>query len=189
MGRTLAEKQELVAGLKQELSAAQLAIVIDYKGLTVAEITDLRSRLRPVGAKCKVTKNTLMRIAVEGNTTWQPMQEFLKESSAFILVPDDFGGAIKAYKDFQKATSKTVMRGGVMDGQALTEKQVDALTELPTKEELMARIAGMLNAIPTRVAVGINAVPTKLVKGINEVPASLARALQAVAAKDEQADS
>ncbi|HIK43387.1 MAG TPA: 50S ribosomal protein L10 [Leptolyngbyaceae cyanobacterium M65_K2018_010] len=181
MGRTLANKQAIVAEIQDLLKEATLALVIDYQGLTVAEITDLRNRLRPKGAVCKITKNTLMRIAVEGDRNWQPMTEFLKDSSAFVLIKDDLGGAIKEYQAFQKDAKKTALRGGVMEGQALTEEQVKAITELPTKEELMARLAGAIKAMPTRVAVGINAVPTKLAVGVKEVPASLARALKAVA--------
>jgi large subunit ribosomal protein L10 len=184
MGRTLANKKELVTEIQELLNEAQLAFVIDYKGLTVSEISNLRNRLRPKGAVCKIAKNTLMRIAVEGNDDWQPMTEFLKDSSAFVLVKEDFGGAIKEYQAFQKETKKTVLRGGVMEGHALTEDQVKAITELPTKEELMARLAGAINAMPTRVAVGINAVPTKLAVGVKEVPASLVRAIQAVSEKD-----
>jgi large subunit ribosomal protein L10 len=184
MGRTLEDKKEMVAEIKALLDEATLAFVIDYKGLTVAEISDLRNRLRPKGAVCKITKNTLMRFAVEGNDNWQPMTEFLKDSSAFVLVKEDLGGAIKEYQAFQKDTKKTTLRGGVMEGQALTEDQVKAITELPTKEQLMARLAGAIKAMPTRVAVGINAVPTKLAVGVKEVPASLARALKAVSEKD-----
>lgn len=187
MGRSYENKQAIVAELKDLLSDVQLALVIDYKGLSVAEITDLRNRLRSKGAVCKVTKNTLMRIAVDGDENWQPMQTFLKESSAFLLIKDDLGGAIKEYQAFQKDTKKTALRGGVMEGQALSEDQIKAITELPTKEELMARIAGAINAVPTKVAVGLNAVPTKLAVGVKEVPASLARAIQAVANKDQEA--
>jgi large subunit ribosomal protein L10 len=177
MGRTLEGKQEIVAELKESLSASQLAIVIDYKGLTVAEISDLRKRLRPSGAECKVTKNTLMRIAVDGDETWQPMTELCKESSAFLLLKEDIGGAIKAYQDFQKASKKTAIRGGVMEGRALSEADVKAIGDLPSKEQLIAQIAGAINAVTAKVATGIN-----------EVPASLARALQAVADKDKPQD-
>lgn len=185
MGRTLANKKEIVAELQQQLSESELAVVIDYKGLSVAEITDLRNRLREKGAFCKVTKNTLMRIAVDGDETWQPMQEFLKDSSAFLLLKDDLGGAIKAYQSFQKDTKKTELRGGVMEGRALSQDDVKAIADLPSKEELMARIAGALNANTTKLAVGINAVPTKLAVGVKEVPASLGRALQAIAQKED----
>lgn len=184
MSRTIENKQELVTEVKELLSRSQLAMVIDYQGLSVAEITDLRRRLRPSGTVCKMTKNTLMRIAVDGNHTWQPMTEFLKGSSVFLLVQDDLKAAIKAYQDFQKATRKTEIRGGVMEGRALTEDDIKALTELPSKEELMARLAGGINAIPTKLAVGLNAVPTQVAVGIKEVPSSLVRALHAMSEKD-----
>ena len=174
MGRTLENKKEIVADLKEKLTDSQLAVVIDYKGLTVAEITNLRSRLRPKGADCKVTKNTLMRLAVEGDPNWQPIAELCKESSAFLLIRDDLGGALKAYQEFQKVTKKTAIRGGAMEGRLLTEADVKAIADLPSKEQLMAQIAGAINGVATKLAVGIN-----------EVPGSLARALQAVADKDK----
>jgi len=187
MGRTLENKKEIVEELKGLLSESMLAIVIDYKGLTVSEITDLRDRLREKGTVCKVTKNTLMRIAVENDENWQPMTQFLKDSSAFLLVKEDLGGAIKAYQSFQKDTKKTELRGGVMEGRALNQDDLDAITKLPTKEELIARIAGAINAVPTKLAVGTNAVPTKLAVGIKEVPASLVRAIKAVSEKEQDA--
>ncbi|MEL6221552.1 MAG: 50S ribosomal protein L10 [Cyanobacteria bacterium J06627_8] len=185
MGRTLEDKKAIVAELKDLLDDSQLALVIDYQGLSVAEITELRNRLRESGAQCKVTKNTLMRLAVDGNDMWQPMTEFLKGTSAFLLLKDDLGKGIKAYQSFQKDTKKTELRGGVMEGRALNEDDIKAITELPTKEELIARIAGAINAIPTKLAVGTKAVPTKLAVGIKEVPSSLVRAIQAVSQKEE----
>jgi len=175
MGRTRENKETIITELKESLSESQLAIVIDYQGLTVAEITDLRRRLRPKGTSCKVTKNTFMGIAVKGDARWQPMEELLKGSSAFLLVKDDLGGAIKAYQEFQKATKKTELRGGVMDGQALSQDQIKAIADLPSKEQLMAQIAGALNALTTKIAVGIK-----------EVPSSIARGLQAYADKDQE---
>jgi large subunit ribosomal protein L10 len=186
MGRTLESKQELVADLKQILSESQIAIVIDYQGLSVAEITDLRRRLLPTGTVCKVAKNTLMRRAIDGDDTWQPMMEFLIGSTAVMLVKDDIGGAIRAYQDFQKATKKTEFRGGVMQGRALSEAQVKAIADLPSKEVLIAQVAGALNSIATRLAVSINEVPASLGRSINEVPASLGRCLQAIAAQQEE---
>jgi large subunit ribosomal protein L10 len=170
MGRTLENKKEIVADLKETLSESTLALVIDYQGLTVSEITDLRRRLRPSGTVCKVTKNTLMGIAIQDQEKWQPLSELLKGSSAFLLVKEDFSSAIKAYQDFQKVTKKTELRGGVMEGRLLKETDVKALGDLPSKEQLMGQIAGAINALATKIAVGIN-----------EVPGSLARALQAVA--------
>lgn len=175
MGRTLENKKEIVADLKESLSESTLALVIDYQGLTVAQITDLRQKLRPSGAVCKVTKNTLMGIAIDGDENWQPLSELLQGASAFLLVKEDFSSAIKAYQEFQKVTKKTELRGGVMEGRLLKETDVKALGDLPSKEQLMAQIAGAINALATKVAVGIN-----------EVPSSLARALQAVADKEQE---
>jgi len=176
MGRTLEDKQAIVAELKQTLHESQFAMVINYKGLTVAEMTDLRRRLRPKGAVCKVTKNTLMRIAVKGDPTWEAMTGLLSDTNAFLLVKEDIGGAIKAYQEFQKATKKTEVRGGVMEGRMLSDTDVKAIADLPSKEQLMGQVAGAINGIATKLAVGIN-----------QVPASLARALQAIADKDKEA--
>jgi large subunit ribosomal protein L10 len=102
------------------------------------------------------------------------MTEFLAGSSAFLLVKDDISGAIKAYQDFQKATKKTELRGGVMEGRALNQAQVKAIGDLPSKEQLMGQIAGALNALATKIAVGIN-----------EVPASLGRSIKAISEKED----
>lgn len=168
MGRTLENKKEIVAGLKQDLDGATMVAVINYQGLTVAQITDLRRRIRPKGGLCTVTKNTLMGKAILDDTNWQALEPLLSGSSAFLVLRDDIGGAIKAYYEFQKATKKTELHGGVMEGQILTGEQVKAIGDLPSKEQLMAQIAGALNSVTAKIAIGVK-----------EVPSSIARALQA----------
>ncbi|MEM1368044.1 MAG: 50S ribosomal protein L10 [Cyanobacteria bacterium P01_H01_bin.15] len=190
MGRTYAEKEAVVADLKGMLEDAQLVMVIDYSGLSVSEITELRGRLREKEAFCKVTKNTLMRKAIGDDENWLPMGQFLSGSSAFIVVKDDIGGAVRAYQGFRKDLKKTEFRGGVMQGQALNEDQVKAIADLPSKEELIAQAAGAIKAVATKLAVGINQVPTSVARGIGEVPGSLGRVIGAVAAqKGEGEDS
>lgn len=189
MGKTLEEKKAVVADLKGALDESSLALIIDYQGLSVAQISDLRQRMRPTGTVCKKAKNTLMRLAVKDDERWEPMTDFLKDSSVFLLVKEEMKEAIKAYEDFQKATKKTEIRGGVLDGQVLTQDDIKALKELPSKQELMARLAGGIKAVSTKLAVGLNAVPTKLAVGINEVPSSLVRAVKAVSEKEESQES
>jgi large subunit ribosomal protein L10 len=169
MGRTLENKQAIVTELKGLFDEVQMALVIDYQGLTVAEITDLRNRLAPTGAVCKVTKNTLMRRAIEGTEEWSPMTELLKGSNAFLLVKGDIGGAIKAYQAFQKDTKKTEIRGGLMEGRLLSEADVKAIGDLPSKEVLLAQIAGGINALATKIAVGIKEVNTSVARGIKAI--------------------
>jgi large subunit ribosomal protein L10 len=166
MGRSPENKRQIVAELKAELENTQMAFVIDYQGLSVSEITDLRNRLRPVGATCKVTKNTFMRLAVDGSKTWQPLSEYAAGSSAFIFVKEDMGGAIKAYQEFQKVSKKTELRGGALDGNSLSQADVKAIGDLPSKEVLMAQIAGALNAVTAKIAIGINEVPSSIARGI-----------------------
>lgn len=166
MGRTRENKTEVVAEVKELFEESQLALVIDYQSLSVAEITDLRRRVRPLGGTCKVAKNTLVRLAIDGQEQWQPMNDFLKGSSVLLLVKEDFGGVIKAYKGFQKETKKTELRGGVLEGKALSKADVDALGDLPSKEQLMAQIAGALNSITAKIAIGIKEVPTSIGRGV-----------------------
>ncbi|MCU0568480.1 MAG: 50S ribosomal protein L10 [Oculatellaceae cyanobacterium Prado106] len=173
MGRTLEDKKSIVAELKETLSESTLAVVIDYRGLTVAEMTDLRKRLRPSGGECKVTKNTLMKIAIADDANWQPLSAICKESAAFLLLKDDIGASLKAYQDFQKASKKSTIMGGAMEGRLLSEDQVKAIADLPSKEQLMAQIAGAINSVTAKIAIGVN-----------QVPSGLARALQAVADKE-----
>ncbi|EKV03685.1 ribosomal protein L10 [Leptolyngbya sp. PCC 7375] len=173
MGRTLENKKEIVAELKDLLSDTQSIFVIDYKGLTVGEISDLRNRIREKGGTCKIAKNTLIRIAVQDDENWQPVQALLKDATALLLTKEDIGSVVKEYKKFQKDTKKTELRGGVLEGKALTSAEAEALADLPSKEELYAKIAGAINALATKVAVGVK-----------EVPSSIARGLQAYVDKE-----
>jgi large subunit ribosomal protein L10 len=157
MGRTLANKHEIVATLKQNLSEATMVAVINYQGLTVAEITDLRRRIRPKGGLCTVTKNTLMGKAIAGDANWQALEPLLK---------DDIGGSIKAYHEFQKATKKTELHGGVMEGKILSGADVKAIGDLPSKEQLMAQIAGALNSVTAKIAIGVKEVPASIARGV-----------------------
>jgi large subunit ribosomal protein L10 len=172
MGRTLQEKKALVAEIKTSLETSTMAFAINYRGLTVSEITDLRTRLRPKGAVCKVSKNTLMGKAIEGSDKWSAMEPLLKDSTAFIIVQEDVGGAVKAYKEFQKATKKTEVIGAIMDGKLLTAAQFKEVEDLPSKEQLYSQIAGAVNSIVSNIAVLVQ-----------EIPTGVARAVQAVADK------
>ena len=166
MGRTLENKKEIVAELKELLSETESIFVIDYKGLTVAQISDLRNRIREKGGTCKIAKNTLIRIAVEGDDNWQPVQGFLKDTTALLLTKEDIGGVVKEYKKFQKETKKTELRGGVLEGRALDKAEAEAIADLPSKEELYAKIAGALNALATKIAVGVKEVPSSIGRGV-----------------------
>ena len=110
-----------------------------------------------------------MGMAIQGDEKWQPMDQFLNHSSAFLLVNEDISGVIKAYKAFRKDTKKSDLRGGVMEGRALSKTEIEALGDLPSKEQLYGQIAGAINALATKIAVGVKEVPGSLARGIKAV--------------------
>ena len=168
MGRTLESKQQIVDELKQLLGEAEMALVLDYQGLSIRELTDLRSRLAATNGVCKVTKNTLMRRAIDGNSAWSDLDSLLTGTNAFVLVKGDVGGAVKALQSFQKDTKKSEVKGGLFEGKLLSQADIKAIGDLPSKEVLMAQIAGAINAVATKVAVGINEVPSGLARALKQ---------------------
>jgi large subunit ribosomal protein L10 len=169
MGRTLASKQQIVEELKGLLSEAEMALVLDFKGLSVKEMTDLRTRLQAANGVCKVTKNTLMRRAIDGDSTWANLDSLLSGTNAFVLVKGDVGGAVKAVQAFQKESKKSETKGGLFEGKLLSQADIKAIGDLPSKEVLMAQIAGAINAVATKVAVGINEVPSGRARALKQV--------------------
>jgi large subunit ribosomal protein L10 len=167
MGRTLENKQQIVEELKQLLGEAEMALVLDYKGLSIKEMSDLRTRLQASNGICKVTKNTLMRRAIDGNSAWSELDSLLTGTNAFVLVKGDVGGAVKAVQSFQKDTKKSDVKGGLFEGKLLSQSDIKAIGDLPSKEVLMAQIAGAINAVATKLAVGINEVPSGLARALN----------------------
>ncbi|MFM7237869.1 MAG: 50S ribosomal protein L10 [Cyanobium sp.] len=168
MGRTLENKQQIVGELKQLLGEAEMALVLDYQGLSIREMKDLRSRLAASNGVCKVTKNTLMRRAIDGDSAWASLESFLEGPNAFVLIKGDVGGAVKAVQAFQKETKKSETKGGLFEGKLLSEADIKAIGDLPSREVLMAQIAGAINAVATQLAVGINEVPSGLARALKQ---------------------
>ena len=94
MRRSFANKQGLVSDLKVLLDESESAFVIDYKGLSVSEISDLRNRLRESGAVCKISKNTLKKRAIDGQEQWQELESLLNGTTAVLLTKEDIGSAV-----------------------------------------------------------------------------------------------
>jgi large subunit ribosomal protein L10 len=168
MGRTLENKQQIVGELKELLADAELALVLDYKGLSIKEMSDLRGRLQASNSVCKVTKNTLMRRAIDGDSSWANLDSLLTGTNAFVLVKGDVGAGVKAVQTFQKEVKKSETKGGLFEGKLLSQDEIKAIADLPSKEELMAKIAGAINAVATKVAVGINEVPSGMARALNQ---------------------
>jgi large subunit ribosomal protein L10 len=168
MGRTLENKQQIVEELKGLLGDAEMALVLDYRGLSIKEMSDLRTRLLASDSVCKVTKNTLMRRAIDGNSAWSDLDSLLTGTNAFVLVKGDVGGAVKAIQSFQKDSKKSELKGGLFEGKLLDQNDIKAIGDLPSREVLIAQIAGAINGVATKLAVGINEVPSGIARALRQ---------------------
>jgi len=168
MGRTLENKQQIVKEIKSLLSESEMAVVLNYKGLTIKEMSDLRLRLQTNNGICKVTKNSLMRRAIEGESNWSDLESLLTGTNAFVLIKEDVGSAVKAIQSFQKETSKSETKGALFEGKLLSESEIKDIANLPSKEVLMAKFAGAINALATKIAISINEVPSGLARSLKQ---------------------
>ena len=145
-----AQKAETVSSLAKALTETSVVVVTRNHGLTVAQSSDLRNRMRAAGASYKVTKNRLARIALDG-TPYQPLGELLTGPIGLATSADPVAAA-KIVVEFAKTTDKFEIVGGSMGGTFLDVNGVKALAELPSLDELRARIIGLVNAPATKLA-------------------------------------
>lgn len=168
------QKEAKVAALHDAFRAAQLVVVAHQSGMTVAQSTDLRRKMRAAGASFRVTKNRLARIALKG-TAFEQIGDLFKGPTA-IAVSGDPVAAAKVAVDYARTNDKLIIVGGGLGGKLLDPKGVEALSKLPSLDELRGRLLGMIQTPATRIA------------GVLQAPgAQLARVLNAYATKDEAA--
>lgn len=157
-----AQKTELVAELKQTFSETAVVVITRNLGLTVAQSTDLRNKMRDAGASFKVAKNRLALIALEG-TTYAPIGDMLKGPTALATSPDPVAAA-KVAVEFAKTNDKFEIVGGAMGDTVLDVNGVKALAELPSLDELRAKIVGLVQAPATKIAQLATAPAAKLAR-------------------------
>ena len=139
-----AQNVEMLANIKEDLSTANAIWVVDYRGLTVKEIQQLRGNIREADASMKVYKNTLMSIALR-DAEMPAIDDVLAGPSAFVFADNDPVASAKAIKDFTKTNKNLVIKGGIMDGAAVSAEQVEAIAALPSREELIAKLLGTIS--------------------------------------------
>ena len=165
---TKEQKNQKIEEIKNSFAKAQVAIVTDPTGLTVAEITDLRRQLQKEGADYTVVKNTLAIKAIEG-TQFECMGDMLKGASAIAFGFKDQVAPAKVLSNFIKEVEKAEVKGGAMDGKVLSINEVKALAKLPSKEELYAKMLGCINSPATGLAGCVNGIMSALVRAIDQV--------------------
>lgn len=148
MDRT--EKEELVSSFRQVFQNSASVVVTHYSGMTVGEMTDLRGRMRKAGADYKVTKNRLTRIALK-DTNFKSLADLFTGPTGIAFSKDPVAAA-KVVVNYAKDNQKLVILGGAFNGQVLDVKGVTTLAELPSLDELRAKLVGMLQTPATRIA-------------------------------------
>ncbi len=169
------EKIAEVQAITARLQSAQSVVLADYTKLTVAQMTVFRNECRKKGVECRVVKNRLAMIAAD-TVGLGGMKDHLKGPTAMIMAVDSQVEPAKIAVEFAKTNEALKVKGGMVDGQALTASEVVALSKLPTKDELIAKMMGSINS-PAAGLVGT----------VNGVIAALARVIDAVNQKRAEA--
>lgn len=156
------EKAEIVQELGGKFAKAKLAVLTDYRGMTVSSLQELRRELRQNSAEIKVAKNTLLHRAVEG-TPFEPLRDHLQGNTALTLAESDPVAPAKILVKFAKDNPKLVIKSAVLEGKVLSAEDLTALSKLPGINELRAQLLGLMLAVPTGFVRVLNGVPQKAV--------------------------
>jgi large subunit ribosomal protein L10 len=165
-----AQKEKIVASLHELAQSSKGAILTDYRGLTVAEVSKLRRRLRESNAEYHIVKNTLYKRAL-GSELSPELEKLLAGPTAIVFAKGDVVAPAKTILDFIRETRKpeVTVKGGFVDGKVLSLEQVQAISKLPSREEIMGQLVGCLNGPATSLVGTINSIISELVRTIEAV--------------------
>ncbi|MCW7555774.1 MULTISPECIES: 50S ribosomal protein L10 [Endozoicomonas] len=175
MALGLEDKKAIVAEVSEAAQSALSAVIADYRGLTVGQMTELRKQARDGGVYLKVVRNTLARRAVEG-TDFECLQDVLVGPTVLAFSQEDPGAAARLIKDFAKENKELEVKALSISGQVLGAEQIDVLAKMPTLDQARAMLMSVMIA-PV----------TKLARTLNEFPASITRVVAAVADEKKKA--
>lgn len=165
---TKAFKQEKIEAMKENFAKAKVAVVTEYRGLTVEEITKLRRALQKENSDYMVTKNTLAKVASKG-TEFEVLADVLKGPVAIAFGFADEVAPAKVLTKFIKEAKKGQIIAAALDGKLLDAKETAVLADLPSKEELYAKMLGSINSPATGIVGAVNAVMSGLVRAMDQV--------------------
>lgn len=164
----ISQKKEEVKRLTQAFADAEISILVDYKGLNVSQMTELRSKLRAAGVQMEVVKNTLLRRSVDGNGA-ELMKDLFKGPNAIVLSNQDPVAPAKILVDFAKDNQKLEIKAAALGGKLLTIQEIEQLAKMPSREELLGKLVCTLNAVPTSLVNVLAGVPRAFVNVLNAV--------------------
>ncbi len=159
------EKVAVVDEVRQRLSGVGTAILTEYRGLTVAQLAELRQALAAVGSDYKVYKNTLVKLAVDGGRH-EPLQDLLQGPTAIAFVSGEVTAVAKALRDYARTHPSLVVKGGMHGDGMLTAAELASLADLPSRDVLLARLVGAVAAPMQQLAGLMQALPRNLAYGL-----------------------
>lgn len=168
MPLNLEDKKAIVAEVAEIAGTALSAVVADYRGLVVSEMTDLRKQAREKGVYIRVVRNTLARRAVEG-TEFACLQEVLTGPTVLAFAQEEPSAAARLLRDFVKENKNLEVKALAISGQLLAADQLEQVAKLPTREEALATLMSVMQAPVTKLARTMKEVPGKLVRTIQAV--------------------
>jgi len=180
------EKTALVEDLAKSFGRASIALVSEYRGMTAAESTEMRKRLRAVRGEMRVAKNTLVRLAIKG-TAYEALDSKLGGQIGLILSYEDPVALAKTFTGFGPLGDKLKLRAAVLDGKAITPEEIQALAKLPSREVIFSQLLGLLNAPATQLVRLLNEPGSYMVRVIDAIGKKNGAAAAAAAPPAEEA--
>ena len=186
-------KQPVIAEISENIKDASSVVVVDYRGLTVAEDTELRKQLREAGVVYKVYKNTMMNFAFK-DTDFEQLKDVLEGPSAIAISKEDATAAARILAKFAKNAPKLEIKAGVVEGTLYDAQGMQAIASVPSREELLSKLLGSLQSPITNLARVLNQiaeqggeVPAKEEAPVEEAPAAEEAAEESPAAEEAPA--
>ena len=176
------EKEAMVDKIRANLEGAKAAILTDYRGLKVTEITELRQKLKEGGVEYRVVKNSLTRLAVK-DTEISALEDHLTGPNALALCYEDEVRPAKLLLEYAKTNEKLEVKAGVLAGRLMLLEDMKRIINLPSKEQLQAQLLGLMAALPSRLLGVMTAVPRDFVGLLAAAPTNFLAVLKAIEQK------
>lgn len=158
--KIIKQKEEEVNKLADKIKEAKIVLLTDYRGITVTDVTDLRTKLRTSNSEYKVIKNNITRRALE-KAGYEGLENLLEGPTAVILNNEDYLEPAKAIYEFSKGNDFYKIKGGIIDGKIMSAEEIITLAKLPSRETLLGMLAGALLGNITKLAVALDQVASQ----------------------------